>query len=209
MYSKLLAMFVIVICMASCGIFNKTKQSKSYGIEELSKRDCVVVEDITTSENVKEKTVDKGVVVTERTTKTTTTKKSGKGNITVDLDALKHGDNYLKDSAGNEVHAVLDTLSKTLKLNTPEREEKSTTEINERITENRDAKSDRESSSSADMGKKMEAITDNRREERQSEKETVRKPNVFAILGNWVGLAVMVVVVIGFLLWYFGVRGRK
>lgn len=115
----------------------------------------------------------------------------------------------MKDSAGNEVHAVLDTLSKTLKLNTPEREEKSTTEINERITENRDAKSDRESSSSADMGKKMEAITDNRREERQSEKETVRKPNVFAILGNWVGLAVMVVVVIGFLLWYFGVRRKR
>ncbi|MGO3195480.1 MAG: hypothetical protein ACTIKE_15810 [Sphingobacterium sp.] len=64
---------------------------------------------------VKSKEVDKGTTVTERTTTTKTTK-GGPSSIVIKKGDLKNGENYLKDSAGNDVKAVLDTLKGTLSL---------------------------------------------------------------------------------------------
>src|SRR5690606_9289823 len=141
--SKILAMVVIVATVSSCGIFRKTKHKQKQGLEEVVKRDCVSAETSTRTGEVKARHVDKGTVITERTT-TSVTEKGGKSKVTIGKGDLKPGENYLRDSAGNEIKAVLDTLGKTLTLELNVPDERTETTTNERITENRDNTRDRE-----------------------------------------------------------------
>lgn len=200
---RILAMVVIVATVSSCGIFRKTKHKENHTIEEVSKQESVSVETSTTKGEAKERNVDKGKVVTERTTTSTTTK-GGKSGITIRKGDLKPGENYLKDSAGNEVKAVLDTLGKTLtlELNTPP--ETNTTTTKERITENRDETRDREENQEQQQEKQVAIREEQRREESTSESISDSKPSPWAVVGNWVGIAVAVVIVLGFMLWYWG-----
>lgn len=206
--SKLLALVVMVTAFASCGIFRKTKHKERHSLEEVVKRDCVAVETTTYNGEVKERESDKGTIVTERTT-TSVTEKGGKSKVTIGKGDLKPGENYLRDSAGNEIKAVLDTLGKTLTLEITTKGERTETTVQERITENRDVSKEREESNEQKQEKQVAVAVDQRREEAQSQSSSESKPSIWGIFGNWIGIAVAVVIVLGFLLWYFGVKRRK
>jgi len=157
---------------------------------------------------VKEREVDKGTIVTERTT-TSVTEKGGKSKVTITKDDLKPGENYLRDSAGNEIKAVVDTLGKTLTVEITTKGQRTETTVQERITENRDVSKEREESNEQKQEKQVAVTVDQRREEAQSQSSSESKPSAWAIFGNWIGIAVAVVIVLGFLLWYFGIRKQK
>lgn len=149
----------------------------------------------------KETEVDKGVVVTERktTTKTTT---GGKSKVEIKKGELKEGENFLRDSAGNMVRAVLDTLDKTLILefNLPVTTTETTTE--ERIREQRDNHKQREEESRETTRKEVAVTVDSIRRETSEQSSSESSPNVWALFVNKIGWAVGLVVVIGFLLWW-------
>ena len=205
--SKVLALVVIVTAFASCGIFRKTKHKERHTIEEVVKRDCVSMENATKKGEVKQREVDKGSVVTERTT-TSVTEKGGKSKVTIGKGDLKHGENYLRDSAGNEVKAVLDTLGKTLTLEITTKGERTETTVQERITEQKDATKEREEKQDETGSKQVAVAVDQRREETSSESSSESKPSFWGIFGNWIGISVAVVIVLGFILWYWR-KGKK
>lgn len=200
-------MVVIVATVSSCGIFRKTKHKQKHSIEEVSKQESVSAETNTSKGEVKERSVDKGTVVTERTT-TTVTEKGGKSRVTIVKGDLKPGENYLRDSAGNEIKAVLDTLGKTLTLELNVPDERTETTTNERITENRDNTRDREEKQEQKQEKQTAVAVEQRREENTEVSSSESKPSFWGLMGNWIGIAVAVVIVLGFMLWYFGVRRK-
>jgi len=206
--SKLLAMVVIVATLASCGIFRKTKHKQRHEIEEVSKQESVSVEKSTTKGEVKERSVDKGTVVTERTT-TSVTERGGKSRVTIGKGDLKPGENYLKDSAGNQIKAVLDTLGKTLMLEITTSPEKTTETISETITDNRDRTTDREERQEKKQERQVAVSVDSTRRESASESSSESKPSFWGIIGGWIGVALAVVLILVVLLWWFGVKRKK
>ncbi|MGO3807431.1 MAG: hypothetical protein ACTJHT_14135 [Sphingobacterium sp.] len=205
---KLLTLVVIVTAFASCGIFHKTKHKERQSLEEEVKRDCVVVSNEASKGQVKEQTIDKGKVVTERIT-TTTKERGGKTKLTIGKGELKPGENYIRDSAGNEVRAVLDTLGKTLtlELNTPP--EKETKTEKETITEDKNNTTNREEKKENKQEKQAAISGENRREENSSVGDSESKPSPWAIFSNWIGLSVGIVIVVIALVWWFFGKGRK
>src|SRR5690606_16927446 len=187
--SRILAMVVIVATISSCGIFRKTKHKQTQGLEEVVKSDCVSVERSTRTGEVKERHVDKGTVVTERTT-TSVTERGGKSRVVIGKGDLKPGENYLRDSAGNEIKAVLDTLGKTLTLELNVPDERTETTTNERITENRDNTRDREEKQEQKQEKQTAVAVEQRREENTEVSSSESKPSFWGLMGNWIGIAV-------------------
>lgn len=114
---KLLAIAVMVMAAASCGTLrNKQKQSSTLKIVEGAKVEQTLTESTGAKTEITEKEVDKGTVVTERETTTTTIREGSKLRVTAQKEALKPGENFLRDSAGQQVKAILDTLNKTLTI---------------------------------------------------------------------------------------------
>ncbi|MDM1046737.1 hypothetical protein [Sphingobacterium hotanense] len=112
---KLLSIAVMVMAAASCGTLrNKQKQSSSLKIVEGAKVEQTLTESTGRKVEIKEKEVDKGAVVTERETTTTTIREVSKIRVTSQKEDLKPGENFLSDSAGQQAKAILDTLNKTL-----------------------------------------------------------------------------------------------
>ena len=105
----------MVMAAASCGTLrNKQKQSSSLKIIEGAKVEQTLTESTGRKVEIKEKEVDKGAVVTERETTTTTIREVSKIRVTAQKEDLKPGENFLSDSAGQQAKAILDTLNKTL-----------------------------------------------------------------------------------------------
>lgn len=206
---KVLAIAVIVSAFASCGVLkNKSKSSQRSSIEELVKRDCVTIDKSSSKGEVKELSTDKGTIVTERET-TTTTEKGGKSKVGIKLKDLKHGDNYLRDSAGQQVKAVLDTLNKVLTVETEVPKEKQTTTTKERITENKDKQENKESKQEEQVNKQTAIVTQDQRRESMDNKASESKPNPWAILTNNIGWAIGAVIVVIVLVWWFFGIGKK
>ena len=112
---KLLSIAVMVMAAASCGTLrNKQKQSSSLKIIEGAKVEQTLTESTGRKAEIKEKEVDKGAVVTERETTTTTTREVSTIRVTAQKEDLKPGENFLRDSAGQQAKAILDTLNKTM-----------------------------------------------------------------------------------------------
>lgn len=200
--SKLLLIVVTVAIVSSCGVFRNKSKNKDVQKVEASVRADKKVEESTGSTSVaKETEVDKGVVVTERktTTKTTT---GGKSKVEIKKGDLKEGENFLRDTAGNMVRAVLDTLDKTLTLefNLPVTTTETTTD--ERIREQRDNHKQREEESRDTTRKEVAVVVDSIRREISEQSSSESSPSVWALFVNKIGWAVGLVVVIGFLLWW-------
>lgn len=204
--SKLLLIVVTVAIVSSCGVFRNKSKNKNVQDVEAAVRVEKKVEESTGSTSVaKETEVDKGVVVTERktTTKTTT---GGKSKVEIKKGDIKEGENFLRDTAGNMVRAVLDTLDKTLTLefNLPVTTAETTT--NERITESKNNHREREEESRDTTRKEIAVTVDSIRREISEQSSSESSPNVWALFVNKIGWAVGLVVVIGFLLWWFLAR---
>ena len=202
-------MVAIVAAFASCGMLRKNKNKQSHQIETVAKRDSVEVSTATSSGEIKEQTIDKGTIVTQRET-TTVTEKGGRSKITVKKGELKPGDNFLRDSAGQVVKAVLDTMANTLtfEINTPP--ERTTKTENETITEKKDQTKEREEKHEQKQEKQVAVTAEQRRSEKSSSTVSNSQPSATGIIGNWIGGAVAVLlVVIGLAWWFFGRNNNR
>ena len=142
---RILAMAVIVMVVASCGTLrNKQKQSSSLKIVEGAKVEQILTESTGAKTEITEKEVDKGTIVTERETTTTTTREGSKIRVTAKKEDLKPGENFLRDSAGQQVKAILDTLNKTLTIEIETKPERVEKVEKEKITERKDATKERQ-----------------------------------------------------------------
>lgn len=207
--SKLLAMVAIVVAFASCGTLRKNKNKQSQSIETVSKKDSLEVSTATSSGEVKEQVIDKGIVVTQRET-TTVTEKGGKSKVILKKGDLKPGDNFLRDSAGQVVKAVLDTMSNTLTLeiNTPT--ERSTKTEREIVTEKKDVTQQREDKQEQKQEKQVAVAAEQRRSDKSSSSMNSSQPSATGIIGNWIGLAIAILIVlIGAAWWFFGINKKK
>lgn len=206
--TKLLALAVMVVAFASCGLSKKFKSKQAYELEAVEKRDSSELYSAASTTAVKEQSVDKGVIVTEREV-TTVTEKGGKSKVTVKKGDLRHGDNYLKDSAGVVVKAILDTLNKTLTLEVNTPSERTTRTEKERITESKDNTTNREERKDQQQQKHVAVSGESRRSEDASSSVSESSPDRLAVFlsrfGWWIGLGVVVV----FLAWWFFGVGRK
>ena len=200
--SKLLLIAVTVAIVSSCGVFrNKSKHKDVQKVESTVRVEKKVEESTGSTVTVKETEIDKGTVVTERKTTTKTTS-GGKSKLAIKKGDLKEGENFLRDTAGNMVRAVLDTLDKTLTLefNMPVTTTETTTD--ERIREQRYNHKQREEESRDTTRKEVAVTVDSVRRETSEQSSSESSPNVWALFVNKIGWAVGLVVVVGFLLWW-------
>lgn len=208
---KLLAMVVVLATFASCGIFkNKSKQKHKLEIVEGVKIEKKVEESSSSLTKVKEREIDKGTVVTERTTTATTTTVGNKGKVVIKKGDLKPGENYLRDSAGPLVKAILDTLNKTLTLEIDQPSTTTQSVTNEKIYENKDVSKEKEEEKQESANKQVALTVDSTRREIQQDSSSQSTPSTKGMLWFWIGLGVFVlmVVIIG-AWWFFGIGRRK
>lgn len=209
--SKLLAMVAIVVAFASCGTLRKNKNKQSQSIETVNKKDSLEVSTATSSGEVKEQVIDKGTVVTQRET-TTVTEKGGKSKIILKKGELKPGDNFLRDSAGQVVRAVLDTISNTLTLELNAPAERSTKTERETITEKKYQTTNKEEKQEQKQEKQVAVTAEQRRGEKSSSSASESQPSATGIIGNWIGIAIAIaifIVVVGLAWWFFGINKKK
>ena len=208
---RILAMAVIVMAIASCGTLrNKQKQSSSLKIVEGAKVEQTLTESTGRKADIKEKEIDKGTVVTERETTTTTTREGSKIRVTAKKEDLKPGENFLRDSAGHQVKAILDTLNKTLTIEIETKPERVERVEKEKITERKDATKERQEENQDSTNKQVARVEEHNRSQDQSTASSESKPNVWAKFVNNIGWGIaFLIVVIGVLWWFFkGGRGR-
>src|SRR5690606_10232312 len=206
---KLLALVIVAVTLASCGsLRNKSKQSASLEVVEVAKVEQTINEQSGSSLEIKEVEQDKGVVTTERETTTTTVKEGSKSKVVIKKDDLKPGENFLKDSAGQQIKAVLDTLNKTLTIEVSTKGETTTTNIKERITDQRDLSKERNESKQDSTNKQVAHAQELNRRVSEESSSSESKPNVWAILMNNIGWGIaFLIILIGVLWWFF--KGAK
>lgn len=208
---KFITMVVLVTALlTSCGsLRNKSKQSSKHTIEEVVKKDCVTVDLSIRTGEVKEQVIDKGVTVTERETSTTTTKPPTNIKVSAKKEDLKPGNNFLKDSAGNLVNVILDSLGNTLTIDMQIPGETTTKTEKEKITSQNDRTEDRQENTTEQVNKQVAVTNQQERKEVAKQAASESKVNVWAILMNNIGWAIGAAILIFALLWYFGVRRRN
>ena len=206
---KLLALVVLLATLASCGsLRNKSKQSASLEVVEGVKIEQTISEQSGSSVDIKERELDKGVVTTERETTTTTVKEGSKSKVVIKKDDLKPGENFLKDSAGQQIKAVLDTLNKTLTIEVTSKGETTTTTTKERITDQRYLSKERNESKQDSTNKQIANTKEINRRVSEESSSSESKPNVWAILLNNIGWGVaFLIILLGVLWWFF--KGAK
>lgn len=179
---KFLALVVVLATLASCGsLRNKSKQSASLEVVEGSKVEQIINEQSGSSLEIKEVEKDKGVVTTERETTTTTVKEGSKSKVTISKGDLKPGENFLRDSAGQQIKAVLDTLNKTLTIEVSSKGETTTTNIKERITDQRDLSKERNESKQDSTNKQVANAQEQTRRVSEESSSSSSKANVYGI----------------------------
>ena len=202
---RYMALVVMVATLASCGsLRNKSRSSEKLEIIEGAKLQQTTTEQAGSKVAVAEREVDKGTVVTERTTTTTTSRDGAKGTAVIRKGDLKHGENTIPmDSALGLIKAVLDTLNQTLTIEVTTPAAKSETVITERITEHKDTERDRKEERQDTSSKQVATQVQTDRRESASGEESESKPNIWAVLVSKIGWGIAGVIVIGFVLWYF------
>ena len=202
---RILAMAVIVMAIASCGTLrNKQKQSSSLKIIEGAKVEQTLTESTGAKTEITEKEIDKGTVVTERETTTTTTREGSKIRVTAKKEDLKPGENFLRDSAGQQVKAILDTLNKTLTIEIETEPERTEKVEKEKITERKDATKDRQEEKRDSTNKQVATAAEQHRSQDQSSASNESKPNAWAVFVSKIGWGIaLLIVVIGVLWWFF------
>lgn len=206
---RIIAMACVVCVLASCGsLRNKSKQSASLEVVEGAKVEQTINEQSRSSLEVKEVEKDKGVITTERETTTTTVKEGSKSKVVIKKEDLKPGENFLKDSAGQQVKAVLDTLNKTLTIEVTSKGETTTTNIKERITDQRDLSKERNESKQDSTNKQVANAQEVNRRVSDESSSSESKPNVWAVFVSKIGWGVaFLIILIGVLWWFF--RGAR
>lgn len=199
MLSKLLALVVIVITFASCSIFKKSeKHNIKTTLEVVSRKDSTLIEQVKKDSLERTVKVDKGVIITETETTTTTEKKGGTVKGYVALDKLKTGLEILvKDSAGFKISVLLDTLSNQLTAKSESPRETTTTTTKSTTTERKDSKEESDKSGSTEENKQAATSQEHRQKESSifEDKKTEPKGSTFL----WIVIAGLVFI-IGFLL---------
>ena len=203
-------MAVIVMVIASCGTLrNKHKQSSALRVVEGAKIERTLAESTGAKTEIREKEVDKGNIVTERETITTTTREGSKIRVTAKKEDLKPGENFLRDSAGQQVKAILDTLNKTLTIEIETKPEVVEKVEKEKITERKDATKERQEEKRDSTNKQVARVEEQHRSQGQSTVSSESKPNVWAVFVSKIGWAVgILLVLIGGAWWFFGI-GKK
>lgn len=207
---KLLALVVVLATLASCGsLRNKSKQSASLEVVEGAKVEQTIKEQSGSTVNIKEVEQDKGVVTTERETTTTTVKEGSKSKVVIKKDDLKPGENFLKDSAGQQIKAVLDTLNKTLTIEVTSKGETTTTTTKERITDQRDLSKERNESKQDSTNKQVANAQEVNRRVSEESSSSESKPNVWAVFVSKIGWGVAFLIILLGVLWWFFKGARR
>ena len=203
---------VCVACIiASCGsLRNKSKSSAKLEIVEGAKVEQTITEQSGSKVAVTEREVDKGVVVTEKETKTTTTTEGSKVRVTIRKDELKPGDNFIPmDSAVGLIKAVLDTLNKTLTIEVTTPPSTIESIVKERKTEHKDVERERKEEKQDSTNKQVATQAQMDRREGMQSGESESKPNIWAVLVSKIGWGIaFLIILIGVAWWFFGVRKR-
>lgn len=198
--NKLLALVVIVITFASCSIFKKSEKHKvKTTLEVVSRKDSTLIEQVKKDSLERSIKVDKGVIINETETTTTTERKGAIVKGSVALDKLKTGLEILvKDSAGFKISVLLDTLSNQLTAKSESPGETTTTKIKSTTTELKDSKEEKEKSGSSEQNKQVAMYQEHRQKENVTVEDKKSEPEGFSFI--WFALAGLVFV-IG-IIWY-------
>ncbi len=207
---KLIALACVMCAFASCGVLkNKSKSSEKLEVSEEVKINQSSTEKTGSSAESKEKEIDKGYIVTEKETTTTTTKDGGRIKVNVGRNDLKHGDNYIKDSAGIKVNAILDTLTGALTIDIDVKGESTVKVEKERIIDQRDMSKERNESKQDSTNKQVANAQEGVRRVNEESSSSSSKANVWAILMNNIGWGIaFLIILVGVIWWFFGFRKK-
>lgn len=200
MLNKLLALVVIVITFASCSIFKKSEKHKvKTTLEVVCRKDSTSIEQVKKDSLERTIKVDKGVIITETETTTTTERKGAIVKGSVALDKLKTGLEILvKDSAGFKISVLLDTLSNQLTAKSESPGETTTTTTKSTTTEQKNSKEEKQKSGSSEENKQV-AMS---QEHRQKESVTVEDKKVEPKGSSFIWFAVAGLVFVIGIIWY-------
>lgn len=200
--ANILMVAVVMVTISSCGMFKKTKNSDKQSMEHVSKQDSVAVEKNTSSGEIKERVLDKGTVVTEKETVTTTTRPRSTTKLTIRKEDLKPGDNILRDSMGREVKAVLDTLQGVLTLDISTPEETTTKTERETVREDRDLTSNKEEKKEEKQEKQDAIAREDRRKDKSAVVSQTTTPSIGGTFTMWISIGISLLIVIVGTIWY-------
>lgn len=206
---NVLILAVILIAFSACSTRKKTSSREVTKTETVVKKDSVSVSSEVSKGQVKEQIVDKGTVVFEKETTTTTIKPDSKTTITVRKDSLKPGQNTLSDSMGRVVLANLDTVRGLLSFEITVPGETTTTTSKERSTENKDRTEDRQSDNEESKQKNVAVTGEDRRKTLEDNRAKESTPSATGVVANYVGWGLLVLIVVIGLLIYFRITGKN
>lgn len=194
MLNKLIASVVIVTAFASCGLFRKsTKHLEKHSLEVVSKRDSTLSEKTQKDSLQRTFKVDKGTIVTDTETTTTTEKKGGKVIGSVGVDKVRSGaEILLKDSAGFKILVQLDTLKQTLTVKSESPGDKITQHTKQTVTEHKDYKEESEKRGSEQVQKQVAVNHEQRQKESTKIEDIQKEPKGTSFIYFWVAIALAI-----------------
>ncbi|WP_313672024.1 hypothetical protein [Sphingobacterium multivorum] len=194
MLNKLIAMVVIVITFASCGLFRRsTKHVEKHSLEVVSKRDSSLSEKTQKDSLQRTVKVDKGTIVTETETTTVTEKKGGKVSGSIGVDKVKSGaEILLKDSAGFKILVQLDTLKQTLTVRSESPGEKVTQHTKQSVTEHKDLAQSEEKKGSEKVEKQVATSQEHRQKESTKVEDIQKEPKGSMMIWGAIGLLILI-----------------
>lgn len=186
---------VLILCLSGCGIFRKSTSNKEkYKLEEAKKEDIKVKIDSVKKENVLEKEVDKGIVVTE----TTETIKQKGEKIKVTKPLPDKGSSVVAfDSIGHKIILKLDSLGQQLEIEveTPDIDKVKTT----KTTEHKDRTKESSHDSETKLVKQEAIHREEKRQEGISNSVKTSTPNFWGTLGFYIGLGLLILIPLYFI----------
>lgn len=187
-----------MITFASCGLFRKsTKHLEKYSLEVVSKRDSSISEKTQKDSLQRTITVDKGTIVTETETTTTTEKKGGKVSGSVPIDkALSGAEILLKDSAGFKILVQLDTLRQVFSVRAESPGESVTQHTKQTVTENKDYREESEKQGSEKIEKQVATSIEHRQKESAKIDDVKKEPKGTSFIWFWLGIGLAICLVI-------------
>ncbi|MDR6734157.1 hypothetical protein [Sphingobacterium sp. 2149] len=191
---KILASVVIVATFASCGLFRKTtKHIEKSSLEVSTKRDSMLTDKVQKDSVQRTITVDKGTIVTETETTTTTEKTGGKVSGSVNVDKVLSGaEILLKDSAGFKILVQLDTLRQVFSVRSESPGEKITQHTKQTVTENKDFSEKSEKQGSEKIEKQVATSIEHRQKESAKIEDVKKEPKGSMMIWSAIGLLILI-----------------